>query len=263
LWYLGPGNEVDEGYAAGTVFTLGAANGATAQPTYVIVSGSNELSLDCTNCANPNATATAGSSNCQSYDVVVETSYGGFMSDPFYIFINRPWNNVAADDQPAAGWCDPTVGPWVYSCANWNGYMTHVNYTTSGLCATDPPMTNYHLNEQFPWGTTPEYAGENWPAGQPGSFYVFNTTQWYDKIWIDNGGAAPGAPATCGVVGAPVPCIPPFTNPGVGPHTLVQQIQQNWFVGNWVTGVGARVQSDSAEMYTDSGWHTNIVTPNP
>jgi len=67
----------------------------------------------------------------------------------------------------------------------------------------------------------------------------------------------------CAVAGVFVPCIPPWTHRGTGPHTIVLQVQQNWFVGNWVSGSGARVQSDAAQAYTDSGWHTYITTPNP
>jgi len=95
LWYLG-GNAADRGYNAVTAFAPGAANGAPEQPTYVIVSGANELSLSCTNCNYPVATAIGWASDCQTYDVIVKTSYSGFLSDAFWIFINRPWNLVAA-----------------------------------------------------------------------------------------------------------------------------------------------------------------------
>jgi hypothetical protein len=263
LWYLG-GNAADRGYNAVTAFAPGAANGAPEQPTYVIVSGANELSLSCTNCNYPVATAIGWASDCQTYDVIVKTSYSGFLSDAFWIFINRPWNLVAANDQPDPddGWCDPSTGPWVYSCALYNGWETHVNYETYSLCATDPAMNNYDVNEQFPWG----WAGDppaNWEYGGPTSYNVAKT-QWVDDISMSDWGAAPGDPATCDLVpGVWVPCIPSFTLPGVGPHTLVLQAQQNWFVGNWVIGSGARVQSDALQKYTDSGWHTNIITPNP
>ncbi len=259
LWYLG-GNATSWNYSAQTRFTPGAASGAPEQPTYVIVSGANELSLDCPTCANPLATATAGSSGCQAYDVTVKTSYNGFLSDAFAIFINRPWNLIAANDQYKSNWCDPGNGPWVYSCALYNGYQTRVNYTASGLCATDAPMSGYDANETL-GSPTPRYTGENWPVPgeQPG--YV-EYTQWYDAIAVWNNPPLPAQPL-CTVAMGVVPCIPPWANPGVGPHTLVQELPQSFFVGGWVAGTGARVQSDTQQYYTDSGWHTNIVTPNP
>ena len=244
LFYLG-GVSVDGQYASQTVLTPGNANGAPESPTWVISSGSDKLSLSCTNCQNPNATAINNSSGCQTYDVVLQTSYNGFLSDPFYIFVNTPWNLVAGTD--------PVGGGWVYSVAAGNGYETHINYNTSGLCATDPPLSNYDVNEAF-GAFVPDYSGENWPNGTAGHLYVPGT-DWADKLSISEG--AYGDSEYCGGV----LCTPPFTNPGAGPHTLVFHASQGWFVGSSSNGVGAKVQNDTAQMYTDSGWHTDIVTP--
>ena len=251
LWYLGPGVTSDGNYSAQTVFTPGNPNGATGTPTWVIANGSDKLSLSCTNCTNPTATAIKQSGGCQSYDVQVNTSYDGLVSDPFYLFVNRPWNTVATND--------PVGGTWVYSLAMGNGYETHVNYQISGLCALDPPMSGYDVNEQLTGGLVPDYPGDNWFSFPAGATYVGGTS-WFDKISISDVGSAPGDPAYCG---DGVLCVPQFTNPGQGPHTLVDHIPQTWFVGSGTSGSGARVQYDTLQRYTDSGWHTDIVTPDP
>jgi hypothetical protein len=254
LWYLGPGIAWDGNYTAQTVFTPGAANGAPETPVYVITAGGDKLSLSCTNCTSPTATATAASSGCHTFDVVVQTSYNGFMSDPFYLFINRPWNLVAANDQ---------VGnTWVYSAAKDNGYETFVNYQTYGLCATDPPMSGYHVNEQL-GSPVPYYPGDNWAWGPATAWFMpsgLNPPTWFDRISVFSPGSNPGDPAYCGTG---LLCVPQWSNPGVGPHTLVDHIPQTWFIGSSSSGSGARVQTNTLQRYTDSGWHTDIVTPKP
>jgi hypothetical protein len=265
LWYLGPGIASDGSYNAQTVFRPGAANGAPESPVYVITSGSNKLSLNCTNCANPTATALAASSGCSVYDVVVNTSYNGFLSDPFFLFINRPWSLIASNDRVYPGWCGPGGG-WVYSCPKNNGYATRINYEVKSLCAFDASMTNYHFGEQFTGGWVPDYANENWYpdliAGPPILVDPLNPT-WYDEITVFNDGTGPGDPAYCWVGGALVLCVPQQTNSGAGPHTLVRHALQSWFVGSPVTGGGLKIQTDTLQQYTDSAWHTGIVTPIP
>jgi hypothetical protein len=251
LWFLGAGIQYDGTYPAVTVFTPGNANGAPESPVYVISAGSSKLSLSCNNCVNPIATATAASAYCLAYDIVVNASYNGFLSDPFYLFINRPWNLVATTD--------PVGGTWVYTVAKFNGYETHVNYQTQGMCSSDPPMSGYDINEFFGYFTG-DYPGENWSPGGPESLSVAaGHASWFDTIAAYNDGAAPGDPAMCNT-GA---CVPPFTNPGGGPHTLVGHRSQSWFAGASAFGSGARVQSDVLQQYTESGWHDQIVTPNP
>jgi hypothetical protein len=254
LWFLGNGITADGSYNAQTLFTPGAANGAPESPTYVITAGSTKLSLSCTNCANPTATAIGASGGCQTYDVVVNTSYNGFLSDPFYLFINRPWNLVASTD--------PTHGTWVYSYPLNNGYATYIWYKASGLCLNDASMSGYDLNEQFSGNWIPDIPGENWPpTTTAGTYYAPpGTPTWADQVYISNPGSSPGDQAYCG---NGVLCSPQWTNPGGGPHTLVDHVPQSWFIGSGTSGVGARVQSDTVQRYTDSAWHTDIVTPSP
>ena len=91
--------------------------------------------------------------------------------------------------------------------------------------------------------------------------FVTGNPTWFDKIFIWNPGSSPRDPAYC--PGAPTLCDPQWSNPGVGPHTLVEHVTQSWRVGSPNSGSGVRVQTDTLQMYTDSGWHTDIVTPNP
>src|ERR1700733_80889 len=73
LWYLGSGITSDGAYHGQTVFVPGAANGAPESPVYAVSAGSSKLSLSCTNCTSPTATAKAPSGGCAVYDVVVNT----------------------------------------------------------------------------------------------------------------------------------------------------------------------------------------------
>jgi hypothetical protein len=152
--FLGNGIHSDGVYSAQTMFTPGAANGAVESPVYVVTAGSTKLSLSCTNCSNPTATATAESSYCAAYDVVVNTSYNGFLSDPFFLFVNRPWNLIAG--------ADPVYGDWVHSYVKNNGYSTHLYYKQMSLCSGDPPMNQYSTNESFAGNAHNDYAGNNW-----------------------------------------------------------------------------------------------------
>jgi hypothetical protein len=268
LWYLGPGIVSDGFYTARTAFIPGAPNGAPESPVFFVTAGGDKLSLSCTNCARPLATAKASSAGCSVYDVVVKTGYGSsalgyFFSDAFFIFINRPWNTVAASDQadPATGWCGGDNGPWVRSCPRGNGWETRINYQVSSMCLLDQPMSDYDVNEQFSGTFVPDYSGDNWGAGPPHPVSVPpGDTQWFDGIFVYITDSSPGDPAYCS---AGVLCVPQFSNPGVGTHTLVDHISQSWFIGSLAAGSGARIQTDTLQRYTDSGWHTDIVTPKP
>lgn len=161
-------------------------------------------------------------------------------------------------------WCGYEGGPQVYSCPQNNGYLTKVNYTVSSMCGLDPAMSGYHVNEQFTglYEFEPNYTNSNWTR-IPGPGFIevppgYNS--WADLIGKYNPNTVFGVdPASCdGVL-----CNPQFTIPGGGPHTLVQHIPQSWFVGSPELGSGARVQTNTLQKYTDSGWHTDIITPHP
>jgi len=207
--------------------------------------GANELSLSCTNCTNPNATAIAASAGCQSYDFEVHTSYNGFLSDPFYIFINRPWSTVAASDKVG--------GTWVYSIAYGDGYDTHINYKTLSLCSTDAAMSTYDINEQFTSSWSLTNSAYNWLAASATGASVPADGQWFDDVNFYS------SASNCSAL----PCNPAPSNPGVGPHNLVEYASQSWFVGSQTSGVGARIQTDVLQRYTDSAWHDQITTPAP
>jgi len=268
LMYLGSRVSLDGAYSAQTVFTPGAANGAPESPVYAVSAGGSKMSLSCTNCTNPTATAIAASAGCQVYDVVVNTNYNGFLSDPFYLFINRPWNLEASTDDHDPGVSDPNHS-WVYTIPWHNGYWTYVNYQTFGMCALSGPLDSYHLHEE--WGGSsmvPDYSSENWVSTPPiaGNAYVDPGTEpgaptWWDVDAQSNTTGIPGSPAWC--LGGTTLCNPPWTNPSVGPHTLVEHIPQSWFIGSPTAGFGLRVQTDVLQYYTNSAWHTAIVTPNP
>jgi len=186
----------------------------------------------------------AASAGCNSYDVVAHTSYGGFLSEPFYLFINRPWNTVAAND--------PNGPFWVSHSPLYNGYYTRYNHETKSMCALDPSMNYYDINELFT-GHIVDYPGSNWGACAAGSKWI-QFTRWEDNIFNATPNSSPGDPAT----GWP----PQWTNPGAS-HTPVDRCLQSWYVGSLTPGSRARIQSNTLRRYTDSGEHEDIATPNP
>jgi hypothetical protein len=91
FWWLGRGVLSDHGYYAQSALTP-TPNGATGSPYWSVqtVSGGGSVSLNCSVCVSNTITSTAPSSSCNNYDVTISESYGGFNSDPFKAFINKP-----------------------------------------------------------------------------------------------------------------------------------------------------------------------------
>ena len=251
VFYLGAGVTSDGQYSDNTALLAGNPNGAPETPQWVFVAGSNFGNLSCTNCQEPVFTATKIGTGCLSYDVVLKTSYNGFLSDPFWQWTNGPYRNIPT------GTSSTNYDPDDPNHTPTNGYYTLVGYQTQGLCSFDAPLNQYDVNEQF-GSDAPQYPGENWPvayqSGQGGALYV-STSNWADKIGISTG--APGTPEYCGSV----LCVPQFSNPGVGQQTLVDYIPQSWFVGGTTSGIGAKVQSDNLQRYTNLGAHGSVVSP--
>lgn len=252
LWFLGSGVLSNGPYSSVTTLRAGATNGATDTPTWIVSSGSDKVDLSCTTCALPSVTALKASGGCQIYDVVVQTSYGGFRSEPMVIFINRPWSAQAT--------FDPATGQHVFTEAVFNGYLTKISYETKHLCTNETSMHGYSVNEAF--GTrVPVYPGTNWPYPQAESDTLpLGVSIWQDHVsfWVDD--VEPDFPAYCTPTAL---CIPPYSNPNVGPHLLVDETQQSWFIGSSTPGVGARIMTNILQRYTNSGWHNNPITPNP
>lgn len=247
LWYLG--NVPFTGaYTSEASLTAGSANGAPETPNWVFKSGSGKGWLTCTNCTSPVFRATNSSSGCQVYDVVIVTTYNGFESDPFYMFINRPHNTVAANDPV-------TLDYWKADADYLNGWETRFNYKTMGLCATDDPMSGYDMNEQFGSWTDDYYAAtgtsNSWTppdcAVNPQSYTCGFTagSGWQDIMRF-------ACPAQN--------CTPSPQNHGTG-NTRVQSAQQTWRVGGGSPGVGTAVQINKHQRYRDHGGHENIVNP--
>ena len=242
LWFIG-GVTSDGAYNAQTVFTPGTANGAPESPVYVISYGSDRLSLNCTNCTGPTATAIASSGGCQTYDVQINSSYNGFLSDPFYLFINRPWNTVAASD--------PYGGVWNYTTAWGNGWDSRINYTTSDICSST--MSGYSMNEAFgSWN--PDYYGTSWTPASPNGWSV-GAAQWFDDMSFQ----CPGGNCT------PMPQNPPtgcYPNCGT---VKVQSATQTFRVGStsYSPNLGLAVQQNTHQRWQDHGTHDSITTPIP
>ena len=240
VYYLGPGIVSDHGYSNKTPLVAGNSNGAPETPQWVFAAGSQFGNLSCTTCLQPVFTATRRSTGCLSMDVVLNTSYNGFLSDPFYMFINAPWNTVAVTGNG---------GGWVDSYALLDGYLTYINYNTRDMCTN--LMSNYEINESF--GAWQVIAGSNWLHAGAGSTTVDATGHWWDTVDFVSGANF------CSTL----PCVPPPANPGQGPHTLAQWVPQSCLSAASWSGSGERIQTDTLQRYTDSAWHANITTPAP
>ncbi len=244
VYYLGPGIASDHAYSNNTSLIAGNANGAPETPQWVFTAGSQFGTISCQGlpaCNQPLFTATKRSTGCLTYDVVLNTSYNGFLSDPFFMFINAP-NNLEAST-----W----EGEWNYTSAWENGYYSWIFYTTDTLCATDGPMSGYDMNEEFgTWTKDPSQPTVSWTPPTAGGWPV-TLTQWYDQVEF----ACPGLNCT------PMPKNPPSGCwPACG-TVKVQSGPQTFSVGAEASGQGIAVQTDTQQRWLDHGSHEQIVTP--
>jgi|ERR1035441_3752019 hypothetical protein len=248
VFYLGPGISNDQAYSNNTALIAGNPNGAPETPQWVFTAGSAFGTLSCTTCSQPLFTATQASASCQDYSVVLNTSYNGFQSDPFYMFINAPNNEEASTCTPNLG-CPAT---WNYTIDWYNGWASFIFYTTDTLCALDGPMTAYDMNESFGSWVPPDYTGATWSPPTPNPWGV-PASEWYDELSF----ACPANNCTPMPVKPTVNCWPDCGT------VKVQHATQTLKVGTQNMGHGFAVQQDTQQRFLDHGEHDNIVTPIP
>ena len=122
VFYLGPGVSYDQARSASTSLVAGNPNGAPETPQWVFTLGSQFGNLSCTQCNQPVFTATRRSTGCLTYDVELQTSYNGFLCDPFWMFINAPNNTVAANCPLTEG-CPSNTWNWTRALGNgWQSW---------------------------------------------------------------------------------------------------------------------------------------------
>jgi len=177
------------------------------------------------------------SDGCLVYNVQLKTNYGGFLSDPLYVAIERPKRLVKPFGTP-----DPFP-----SAQPGGGYISLINYSARGLCNGQGALRGYVLNENF---TNINNGSTNWPLTEDGLFLGPTTSVWADQIGAQAGN-------WCGGICAPVPEIP------IAPlSTIVRQTaDQSWGIGSIVGGNGVVVQRNQLRRFIDHGDHTNIVSP--
>lgn len=248
--FLGNGISYSGNYSAQTVLVSGNPNGATETPQWVFKWGSGFGSLNCTSCTQPLFTAQRKGSYCGSYDVVLVTTYNGFESDPFYMFINGPQNSIMARDPLTNELWNETPETW------GNGWSVRFNYNTLSMCALDAPMAGYDMNEQFEswvddyYQSTGQHTSWNPPpcAMNPNAQncgFPVPYAGWYDTL----GFQCPGGN-----------CTPMPQNPGSA-FTEVQHALQRWRVGSGTPGQGIQIQTNLHGRYTDEGWHYDLESP--
>jgi hypothetical protein len=214
-------------FASSTNLVPGAANGASGSFTWEVAQGSSYANLSCTSCGVTTMTANQASDGCLVYNVQIKTNYGGFRSEPLWVFIDRPRYTV----------------PNFSNHQNLNGgYLSEIGYTVKELCSSD--LQNFEFNEIINGNTN--HVSTNWPSlvTGPGAFQI--------NYLIDVVSAQDGY---CGQ-----PCSPTPLNPGSG-GPLVQSGPQFWRVGSQTAGSGMLVQGNVVQRYLDQGAHASVVSP--
>lgn len=179
------------------------------------------------------------------------TSYNGFESEPFGMFVNAPYRTVTAQDQV-------TQEDWKLADQPWstNGWYTRFNYKTLDLC--DETLSSHDMNEHFGVWNDDYYAAtgthNSWTppdcAVNPQSYtcgFTVDFDQWIDEMSF----GCPGSD-----------CTPLPMHPGAD-STKVQSAMQVWRVGTGAPGGGFAVQVNTHQRYRDEGWHENVASPVP
>ncbi len=256
VYFLGLGVAFTGNYTSSTTLSPGDAKGAVGTPQWIFAAGSLFGTLACggggVTCNQPVFTATKKGTGCLVYDVVIKTRYGGLESDPFHMFINAPHNFVAA--------IDPDHGVyWESTEPLFDGYLTRINYSVSGLCLTDPRMSGFKANEFFGnWEN--DYPNANWNHGaasgwdlEPGKGVLTDSISFASILTS----ACSSQPCE------PTPITGPQTPGYVAPQTAVHHVSQRWFVGSDIPGSGTPVQTNTLRRYRNKAQHEDIVTPVP
>jgi hypothetical protein len=250
LMFLGSSIPYNGQYTAQAFLVPGNPNGASGTPNWIFKAGSDKGWLSCTNCSQPRFTATQASAGCNVYDVILVTSYDGFESEPFFMFIDRPYSTFATNDPESLEYWKLTDRPF------GNGWYTRFNYKTRGLCATGHVLSGYDMNEQFgSWQddyfvATGTHNSWNPPdcAVNPQSYTCGFTVPgegWFDEMGFQ-------CPSSN--------CVPLPLHPGPD-YTKVQSSIQTFRVGTGNPGGGVAIQIVTHQRYRDQGGHENIVNP--
>jgi len=147
-YFLGSGVTSSYDYSSQTTMSVANAYGApeTPQWSFSYGAGSTFGNLSCSSCASSVFTATAPSTGCGAYNVVIQASFNGFLSNPFWIDIQKPSSltYIRTDQTP------PPQGGWE---------SVIVSKVTDGC---NQLMGNIGVNEVFT--TWADNNGSNWTA---------------------------------------------------------------------------------------------------
>jgi hypothetical protein len=230
FWWLGPGILSDYGYYAQSALTANA-NGASGTPywSFQTVSGGGSISLNRSICVNNTATSAAPSRSCAP-DVTVYVNYGGFYSNPFTIFINKP--------------STLTLQPGYPQDVNWSqggqpGYQSTYSWSLTDTCGYQ--AAGLDANEVFGTWTDDYYnsTGQHNNWGQPIAVPSYSA----NNIYTDTIGAS--YPAT----------TPPPQWAGNGNVAVMHDSPWTFNFGSQNYGAGVAVLSDTQQWYQDHGRH--------
>ncbi len=213
-----------------TTITLTATPSGASSYTWAFTAGSDKATLSgqTANMINLSGKALSASAG----DVQVTVTVEGTTSAPYAITVRGPKLLLAGDV--------------VHQADSTYGYASFLHYTINDNLSQTLP-SSVALNENWTTTVTNDYSGTNWRRGNPGSSTT-SSSALADEIQ----GEALSLP--------PVP-VPTFQSP-LG-STKVQHWGQEWRVGSSTSGLGARVQTDTIQKYTDHAVHQSIVSPAP
>lgn len=237
-WFNG---ESPTGYA--TQITLLTTSSGTSWQ-WRVVSGAGKVTL--LDNGSSSVTVQSAAPSGTEGDVSIQVTVNGITSAPFKLTVRAPYSLQS-------------TGP-NNDLAQGSGYRTYVNYQVNQQIGNAKMPTDVPVTELFPNAHT-DYVANTWPYGCPGGGVATNA-YFADQINVQDTGPSP----------TPAPC-----NPGTCTEFLVDEIFQQWYVGNAQTGVvvrdkfystcptgtarGRLVQTDTLQRYTDRGDHANVVSP--
>lgn len=231
-------------FTTGTPLVAGTTNGASGSPQWVLTQSStvnppvaSYATLSCTSCTSPTLLAQHESDGCSVYNVQVKTSYGGFLSDPLYIYIERPKFTVKPTESNRQDRDEP----------NGTGYVSLLYYKVRVLCAAQKELRGYKVNETF-GAKVNDWPGATWPNFVAGgtSVGLSDPTEeaFVDTIAVPSG----GTPASQN----------PLTPRGT---EKVDHASQTWKIGSISVGQGIDVQTNTLQRYRDHAEHSGRTTP--
>lgn len=245
IWRLNGQSDTANGYETTSTPSVNP-NGASGSTSWSASQGAAKVSFSCTSSCGTSVTvtsqdhsSTAGcSGNPSQFDIKIKTSFGGFNSEEFPMFINTPSHLFAWSAQSFPG-C--TVDENAVDCPvvlpGAAGYDSEIFYRVIDQC--NFKMAPIKMNEKFTTSGS-DFSNEDWPLPTATGWDGFTTMwEWSDIVR-----------AIC------VPCTPNSQVPQSPlSSTKVDWVIQEILPGSKTSGLGVHVRTHRQQTYVDHGRH--------